>query len=137
MKKLKKIIHDSPANQIARMFKFTSVRVMLKACLFLTIGLSTGCSWSHAYQPDIQQGNIVSQSMITQIKPGMTRDQVENILGQPILSNPFNENHLAYVYTFQHNGGGIARKNIDVYLSHGKVSHTNISEGKIKIPAAS
>ena len=128
MKRLKKIIHNSLANRISRMFKFTSVSFVLTSCLFLNV---TGCSWSHAYQPDIQQGNIISQAMVAKIKLGMSREEVENILGLPILSNSFNEDHLAYVYTFQHNGGIITRKNLDVYLSHGKVSHTNVSEGKI------
>src|SRR5690606_5183146 len=38
------------------------------------------------YRPDIQQGNFVSREMVSQLKPGMTPDQVRFVLGTPLLS---------------------------------------------------
>jgi len=41
------------------------------------------------YQPEIQQGNYVSQEMLSQVKQGMTREQVTMAVGWPIASeNP-------------------------------------------------
>lgn len=99
--------------------------------LYLSILLVTGCSWFHPYQPNVQQGNLISQSMVESIKSGMSKQQVENTLGEPVLSNIFNDNHWAYVYTFQHNGGVIVRKNVDVYFQNGRVSRVISSEGKV------
>src|SRR5712664_3774223 len=50
------------------------------------------------YKPEIQQGNYVSQEMISQIKPGMTREQVRFILGTPLLTDIFHADRWDYVY---------------------------------------
>src|SRR5258705_5443000 len=41
------------------------------------------------YKPEIQQGNFVSQEMISQVKPGMSRVQVRFIFGKPLLTDTF------------------------------------------------
>lgn len=107
------------------------MRKLIVPSLCLTIFLLAGCSWFHPYQPNIQQGNLISPSMVERIKPGMTKQQVENTLGQPVLSNIFNDNHWAYVYTFQHNGGVIIRKNLDIYFRDNRVSHITSSKDKV------
>src|SRR5207237_4025407 len=50
------------------------------------------------YKPEIQQGNYVSQEMISQVKPGMSRDQVRFILGTPLLTDIFHSDRWDYVY---------------------------------------
>jgi outer membrane protein assembly factor BamE len=49
----------------------------------------------------VQQGNVITQEMIDQLKPGMTRSQVAFIMGEPILRNAFNEARWDYMYTFE------------------------------------
>jgi len=100
-------------------------------CLFLKTILLTGCGLVHPYQPDIQQGNLISQAMAERVGVGMSKDQVRNALGNSLLANPFDENHWAYVYTFQHNGGVISRKTLDIYFQNGRVSRIGSNEGKI------
>lgn len=56
-----------------------------------------GCSL--VYRPDIHQGNIVSQEMVDQLKPGMTKRQVEFVMGAPLLRDPFHDNRWDYVYS--------------------------------------
>ena len=51
------------------------------------------------YKLTIQQGNIVSQEMIDRLKPGMTRSQVQFVLGNPVLADSFNRDRWNYVYT--------------------------------------
>ena len=47
----------------------------------------------------IQQGNIITQEMVDQLKPGITRDQVAYIMGEPVLRNTFDDDRWDYVYT--------------------------------------
>ncbi|NKC00178.1 MAG: outer membrane protein assembly factor BamE [Pseudomonadales bacterium] len=47
----------------------------------------------------VQQGNLITQEMVDQLKPGMTRGQVAYIMGEPIFRNTFNEQRWDYVYT--------------------------------------
>lgn len=50
------------------------------------------------YRMEIQQGNYVTQEMVTQLQPGMTRDQVRFVLGTPLLTDIFHDNRWDYVY---------------------------------------
>jgi len=106
------------------------MRKLIIASLFINFLLLAGCL-IHPYQPDVQQGNLISPSMMDNVKPGMSKDQVRNTLGNPLLSNTFDNNHWGYVYTFQHNGGIITRKNFDIYFQNGRVSRIDKSEGQI------
>lgn len=51
------------------------------------------------YSIPIQQGNLITQDMVNQLKPGMTKRQVRYLLGTPILIDTFHENRWDYLYT--------------------------------------
>lgn len=53
------------------------------------------------YRIDVQQGNVLTQDMVAQLKPGQTREQVRFILGSPMLSDVFHAQRWDYVYRFQ------------------------------------
>ena len=42
------------------------------------------------YKLSIQQGNVITQEMVDRLKPGMTRNQVEFVMGKPVLATPSN-----------------------------------------------
>lgn len=71
---------------------------------YLLISLSlliAGCgSWQFpgVYKVEIEQGNIITQEMIDQLKPGMSRSQVEFIMGSPLIKDTFNADRWDYVY---------------------------------------
>jgi len=72
------------------------IKFFLIICLFSL----TACSyfpWVHRI--DVQQGNVVTQDMVNQLKPGMTKEQVRFLLGTPVLIDTFNNNRWHYVYT--------------------------------------
>lgn len=51
------------------------------------------------YRPTIQQGNIVSQEALNELRPGMTTNQVRFVLGTPMLIDTFHADRWDYVYT--------------------------------------
>lgn len=57
------------------------------------------CAW--IYVPDVQQGNVVTQEMISQLKPGMTRRQVQLVLGTPLVADPFHQDRWDYYYSYR------------------------------------
>ena len=59
-----------------------------------------GCGEGLLHRVDQQQGNVVTDRMIEQLKPGMNREQVVFIMGQPILKNSFDSDRWDYIYTF-------------------------------------
>ena len=56
------------------------------------------------YKPDIIQGNVVTTEQITQVKPGMTKVQVKEILGSPLITDPFHADRWDYVFTLRRQG---------------------------------
>ena len=56
------------------------------------------------YVPDIVQGNFVSSEQYSKLKLGMTREQVRQILGTPLLADYFHTNRWDYVFEFKRNG---------------------------------
>ncbi|EIC29109.1 MULTISPECIES: outer membrane protein assembly factor BamE [Methylomicrobium] len=56
------------------------------------------------YRVDVQQGNIVDQSMVDQLRPGMSKRQVLYIMGSPMLKESFRENRWEYLYSNQPGG---------------------------------
>ena len=61
-----------------------------------TIGL-TGCV--KVFQPSIQQGNIINNSDLQEIRAGMSKDEVLYILGTPMVTDPFNSDRWDYFYS--------------------------------------
>ena len=50
------------------------------------------------YKIEIQQGNFVSQDMVSQLKPGMTKEQVRFVLGTPLVTDIFHPDRWDYLY---------------------------------------
>ena len=58
------------------------------------------------YRIDVQQGNVLTQEMVSQLRPGQTRDQVRFILGTPLLVDMFHADRWDYVYRLQKGATG-------------------------------
>jgi outer membrane protein assembly factor BamE len=68
------------------------------------------------HRPDIQQGNVVTQEMVNQLYPGMSRHQVRFILGTPMLIDVFHQNRWDYVYTLTEGWGDMEKQRISIYF---------------------
>ncbi|NUO86691.1 MAG: outer membrane protein assembly factor BamE [Cupriavidus sp.] len=53
------------------------------------------------YRINIVQGNFVSREAASQLREGMTRDQVKFLLGTPLLTDVFHANRWDYVFSFR------------------------------------
>ena len=98
------------------------------ACVVLLATAICGCSSVprivNEYKIDIQQGNVLTQEMVSQLKPGQTKDQVRFILGTPVLMDMFHANRWDYVYRLQKGSTGVAetRKFSVFFDADGKLS---------------
>jgi outer membrane protein assembly factor BamE len=73
------------------------------------------------YKMDIQQGNFVSQDMIAQLKPGMTRDQVRFLLGTPLVADIFHADRWDYVYWREAPDGKREERRVALFFSDDKL----------------
>ena len=53
------------------------------------------------YRIDIQQGNLLDDEDIVQVEVGMTRSQVQFLLGTPMVSDSFHRDRWDYAYYFR------------------------------------
>lgn len=74
------------------------------------------------YRIDIRQGNYISQEMVAQLKPGMTRDQVRFILGTPLVADIFHAERWDYVYWFRPGRGEVQKRRLTVFFEDDKLS---------------
>ncbi len=122
---------------------------MNRAFLPLFLVLLTACSSTPEipslltpYRIDVRQGNHITQEMVSQLKPGQSRDQVRFILGTPLISDPYHAERWDYVYRFQPGHGEAQQRRVTIFFSDGKLSRiagdvmskeTSITQGVVEI----
>ena len=79
-----------------------SLAPRLLACLLLAPALA-GCG-SLVHKIDIQQGNLVAPESFARVKVGMSKAEVRNVLGTPLLTDAFHANR--WDYYFRNERGG-------------------------------
>jgi len=101
-------------------------RVLLVGVALLILG---GCASSdntrsgllEPYRFDIPQGNYVTQEMLDQVKPGMSREQVRFALGSPLLNAAFRTDRWNYIYRFQHANGRADVRRVVIFFADNQV----------------
>ena len=78
----------------SRLFCAAAIAILLGACSSVPRIVTE-------YRIDVQQGNVLTQDMVAQLRPGLTRDQVRFILGTPMLVDMFHADRWDYVYRLQ------------------------------------
>lgn len=73
------------------------------------------------YRIDVRQGNYVDQAMVSQLRKGMTQEQVRFVLGTPLLVDVFHSNRWDYVYRFKRGTGSLESRKLSVYFVDGKL----------------
>jgi outer membrane protein assembly factor BamE len=74
------------------------------------------------YRIDIPQGNFVSEEMVTQLKVGMTQDQVRFALGTPLIADIFHAERWDYVFRMLKRDDEVLSSRVTVFFKDGLVS---------------
>ena len=74
------------------------------------------------YRIDIQQGNYISQDMVAQLKPGMSKDQVRSALGTPLLADIFHADRWDYVFWREKPGAEREQRKLTVFFEDGRLT---------------
>ncbi len=68
------------------------------------------------YKVEVVQGNVVTSEQVAMIKPGLTRAQVRDILGSPLLMDVFHADRWDYVFTIRRQGAQPQQRQVTVYF---------------------
>lgn len=85
--------------------------VLLASCSYILNNLPG------VYTIPIQQGNIIDQTMIDQLRPNMTERQVLYILGSPMLVDTFHQKRWDYLYSNQPSGEDRQQKRVSILFN--------------------
>lgn len=61
-------------------------------------------NWITPYKADVIQGNFVSKEQVSQLRAGLSRDEVKAVLGTPLMSSLFHVDRWDYVFTMKRQG---------------------------------
>lgn len=95
-------------------FRLIAVSLLLSACSNMSV--SKIPTLLEPYKIDIRQGNWVTPEMRAQLHTGLTRNQVKEVLGTPLVQDPFHATRWDYYYSFEHQGRLKDRKLLTVYF---------------------
>ena len=89
---------------MSRSFALIPAALLLSACSSW-VGHSDRFAWVvPIYKVEIVQGNVVTKEQAERVKPGMSRDQVRDILGSPMVASAFHADRWDYVFTIRRQG---------------------------------
>jgi outer membrane protein assembly factor BamE len=75
------------------------------------------------YVPDIVQGNFISSEQYSKLKLGMTREQVRQIMGTPLLASYFHANRWDYIFEFKRQGNPTSiERRVTIFFDGDKVA---------------
>lgn len=96
-------------------------RLIIALSLLMSMFTLSGCSgigFPGVYLVNIDQGNIVDQDMVDQLKPEMTRRQVRFLLGTPIVEDTFNNDRWDYIRVVRRGEDTLLKRRLTVVFEN-------------------
>ncbi|MEC9483353.1 MAG: outer membrane protein assembly factor BamE [Halomonas sp.] len=95
---------------------------LIKTVTFtVALSLVGGCSYFSVYKRDLPQGNLVTEDMVSQLDYGMTRDQVQYVMGSPLLPAPFDADQWDYVYRLDEAYGDVEQRRVTLTFENDRL----------------
>jgi outer membrane protein assembly factor BamE len=89
------------------------------AALLSGCASSSGQGWLERITPyriEIVQGNVVTSEQVARVKPGMNRSQVRDVLGTPLLTDPFHGDRWDYLFSIRRKGTEYQQRSVVVWF---------------------
>ena len=80
------------------------IRIFTLLLALATVGCGSSLPAVKSFKMDIQQGNVITSDMLLKLRPGMSKSQVQFIMGTPLLVDSFHTNRWDYFYQFRKQG---------------------------------
>lgn len=115
-------------------------------CLAVATGVAGCAGWSTdklpgvtPYRIEIQQGNFVSQDMLSKLKRGMSREQVRFVLGTPLIADMFHADRWDYVFYREFPNKTREQRRVSVFFENDRLARVEgdvVPEGQVAKPQA-
>lgn len=88
----------------------------LTACSSVGDATRSALDKATPYKVEVVQGNFVSKEQVQALQPGMSRQQVREILGTPLMTSVFHADRWEYVFTIQRKGVPAQTRKLTVFF---------------------
>ena len=92
------------------------MRILLLTLLVASLSACGVVGFPGVYRINVEQGNIVTQEMVDQLKPGMSKRQVRFIMGTPLVEDTFNQSRWDYPYSIRNGGELLSSSHVTVFF---------------------
>jgi outer membrane protein assembly factor BamE len=105
-----------PASPVARFALAACAAAALAGCGSFDRASERIASAVTPYKVEVVQGNFVSREQVAALRPGMSRLQVRDLLGTPLVADPFHQNRWDYVFTIRRQGVEPQQRRLAVFF---------------------
>tara|TARA_Y100000996_G_scaffold375568_1_gene326420 strand:+ start:2495 stop:2836 length:342 start_codon:yes stop_codon:yes gene_type:complete len=96
--------------------------------IILSIGGVSSCSSLTPFKVAVLQGNIIEDKDVEQLVKGLSKDQVQYLLGTPLLNSPIHQNRWDYFYSVKVGEMVVGEKKLALFFDENKRLDTWILE---------
>ena len=126
------------------------VALLLAACSTVKESASSLVHLIEPYRVEVVQGNVVTKEQYEVLRPGLTRNQVRDLLGTPLITSVFHAQRWDYAFTIRRQGAQPLQRHVSVFFENDLLARFESDElpseaefsaridtrlkGKIKVP---
>ena len=95
---------------------FAGLCVLLSGCETANRTANRTITALSPYRFDVVQGNFVAKEQVQMLQKGMSRRQVRDVLGTPLVASVFHANRWDYAFTLRRQGAEPQQRKISVFF---------------------
>ena len=93
------------------------LRLALAGLLILMLGAcGNNFGFPGVYKINIEQGNVVTEEMVEQLRPGLNRRQVRFIMGTPLIEDSFHDDRWDYRYVLRNGNETLSETRLTLWF---------------------
>lgn len=118
------------------MIYFIETKLRMQTILiYLIVSMAIFVAGCTIHVPDVQQGNVLEPDVLAQLHKGLTKKQVQFLMGTPIIQDAFHPNRWDYIYLFSSQNSKTIRRRVTVFFDHNTVSRIETDGVDLHKPA--
>ena len=94
----------------------TAASLLLAACSTIDDPMARAIRKVTPFRVEVVQGNFVSKEQVQALRVGMSRNQVKDILGTPLIASVFHSDRWDYAFTIVRKGTQPQQRQLSVYF---------------------
>ena len=80
------------------------------------VGCGSNFGFPGVYRINVEQGNVVTEEMVEQLRPGLNRRQVRYIMGTPLIEDSFHSDRWDYRYLLRNGSDTITETQLTLWF---------------------